>query len=173
MDPGALGHCERLKRTKRALTEYGINMTNHADRLTERLPASNAASRHPPDAPSLPAATRGRPVRESFSAYQRLKCNEMTLRGGWVVEFVALAATSRGGVGCANGSPLWPIRPVELKSACHREDRALQECTPSARWSAIRQGPGDETRTRSYFFRPPAGRSQSEKLHHSTVAQRP
>ena len=27
---------------------------------------------------------------------QRFKCNEMTLRGGWVVEFFALAATSRG-----------------------------------------------------------------------------
>ena len=64
-------------------------------------------------------------MRDSFSAYQRFKCNEMTLRGGWVVEFVALAATSRRAVGCANGSPLWSIRSEEIKSAGHREDRAL------------------------------------------------
>ena len=33
--------------------------------------------------------------------------NEMTLRGGWVVEFVALPATSRGGVGGRNRFGVW------------------------------------------------------------------
>jgi hypothetical protein len=117
--------------------------------------ASNAARHQLPDAPSLPAATRGRQsgCRSKSTGCRHSECNAMTLRGGWVVEFFALAATSRGGVVAIDCS-LWQIRSAPLESACHREDRAPQECAPSARWSAILQGPGDERRTRSYCFSP-------------------
>ncbi len=70
MDASAIGHCERLKRAECSVDEDCIDMTNHdyilsnSDRRAMRQPtrshskASHAASRHPPDAPSLPAATR-------------------------------------------------------------------------------------------------------------------